>query len=155
MNLQFRNYSRMSHILIIWALAVTLTLKTAPFFFHRTLWLMMMYHQTKFGCQGIHSSETIVERVTFWSYEPSLWPLPRRQETHFSAWHSSSWCSTTMPSLATHCFAVQKIQSGQTFIYILNHRCDLDLEHSHPFFFSKDTLAYDAVLSDKVCLRTV
>ena len=36
-----------------------------PFFFHRTLWLMMMYNQTKFGCQGINSPENIVERVTF------------------------------------------------------------------------------------------
>ena len=35
-----------------------------PFFFHRTLWLLMMY-QTKFGCQGINSSENIVERVIF------------------------------------------------------------------------------------------
>ena len=35
------------------------------FFFHTTLWAMMMYHQTKFGCQGINSSENIVERVLF------------------------------------------------------------------------------------------
>ena len=34
-------------------------------FFHRTLWLMMMYHQTKFGCQGIRSSENIIERIIF------------------------------------------------------------------------------------------
>ena len=29
------------------------------FFFssHTTLWLMVMYHQTKFGCQEINSSE--------------------------------------------------------------------------------------------------
>ena len=25
--------------------------------FHRTLWFRMMYHQTKFGCQGFNSSE--------------------------------------------------------------------------------------------------
>ena len=34
-------------------------------FFHKTLWLMVMYHQTKFGCQGTNSSENIVERVIF------------------------------------------------------------------------------------------
>ena len=34
-------------------------------FFHRTLWLMMLYHQTKFGSQGINSSENVVERVIF------------------------------------------------------------------------------------------
>ena len=60
---QFRRYSRNCHILIIGALAVTLTLKAVIQFFHRTLWLMMMYHQTKFGCQGINSSENIAERV--------------------------------------------------------------------------------------------
>ena len=32
-----------------------------PIFFHKTLWLMMMYHQTKLGSQGINSSENIVE----------------------------------------------------------------------------------------------
>ena len=32
-----------------------------PTVFHRTLWLMMMYHQIKFGCQGFNSSENIVE----------------------------------------------------------------------------------------------
>ena len=119
-------------ILIIWALAVTMTLKIAnqsfymalwllmmhhntkfgsktfgglgdnmwtninslsltckldpecnnPFFFFFTgqLGLLMMYHQTKFGCQGINSSDNIVARVIFWSYEPSLWPWPWRQQ---------------------------------------------------------------------------
>ena len=32
---------------------------------HKTLWLMVMYHQTKFGCQGINNSEDKVERVIF------------------------------------------------------------------------------------------
>ena len=35
-------------------------------FFHRTLWLLAMYQQTKFGSQRINSSENIVERVIFW-----------------------------------------------------------------------------------------
>ena len=35
-----------------------------PFFsLHRTRWLMLMYYQTKLGCQGINSSEDIVERL--------------------------------------------------------------------------------------------
>ena len=29
---------------------VTLTLNTATKYFHKTLWLTMVYHQTKFGC---------------------------------------------------------------------------------------------------------
>ena len=47
---------------------------------------------------------------------------------------------------------VQKI-SGQTFTNILNHRCDLDLEHSNPIF-PQDTPAYDGVLSNQVWLQT-
>ena len=40
----------------------------------------------------------------------------------------------TMPGLVTKCSVVQKILSGQTFTNILNLHCDLDLEHSNPFF---------------------
>ena len=47
---------------------------------------------------------------------------------------------------------VQKISSGQTFIDILNLRCDLDSECSNPTF-SQDTLADDAVLSNHVWLQ--
>ena len=42
--------------------------------------------------------------------------------------------------------------SRQTFTDILNLRCDLDLEHSNPTF-PQNTLAYDAVLSNQVCLQ--
>ena len=47
---------------IIWTNINILTLRcdldpecSNPTFFHRTLWLVMMYQQTKFGCQGINS----------------------------------------------------------------------------------------------------
>ena len=46
---RIRRYSRLSHISIIWALTVTLTFKIANTFFHKTLWLMMLHHHTKFG----------------------------------------------------------------------------------------------------------
>ena len=36
-----------------------------PLFFHKTLWPMITYHRTKFGCQRICSSEDIVVRVMF------------------------------------------------------------------------------------------
>ena len=61
-----------------------------PFFFYKTLWLMMMYHQIKFGCHGINSSEERVERVMFWSYEPFQWPWPWKSKQFFPAWHSGS-----------------------------------------------------------------
>ena len=47
---------------------------------------------------------------------------------------------------------VQKILSGQTFTNISSLRCDLDLQRSNPIF-PHDTLAYDAVLSNKVWLQ--
>ena len=46
---QFKRCSRNHHILIIWALAVTLALTIANQSFCMTLWLIMMYHNTRFG----------------------------------------------------------------------------------------------------------
>ena len=43
--------------------AVSLTLNTAIQVFHRTLWLMMLYYQTKFGCKPTNSLEDKVEIV--------------------------------------------------------------------------------------------
>ena len=110
---------------------------------------MMMYHQTKFGCQRINSS-------VFWSYEPLMWPWPWRlqqQQQQNSVGHSASWCCSTIPHLVTKCSAIQKISSGQTFINILNLCCDLDLKCSNPIF-PQHTPAYDAVLSNQVWLQT-
>ena len=50
-----------SHILIIRALAVTLTLKIAnDFFFFMTLQLIMMHHNTEFGNKMFGSLENII-----------------------------------------------------------------------------------------------
>ena len=54
--------------------AVTLALNALIQIFNKTFWLTMIYDQTRFSCQRISSSEDIVERIIFWSYEPSLWP---------------------------------------------------------------------------------
>ena len=54
--------------------AETLTLNAELAFFNRTLWLMMLYHQTKFGCKLTSSLENIAKIVIFWLYYPSLWP---------------------------------------------------------------------------------
>ena len=48
---------------------------------------------------------------------------------------------------------VQKISSKRTFTDILNHHCDLDLEHSNPIF-PQDTPAYNAVRSNQIWLQT-
>ena len=128
-NKQFRKYSRKSYIFIIWALAVTLTLKIATTTknFHMTL---------------AHDAAS-----------PSLWPWHWTQGTNFSAWHSGLWCCITVPGLVTKYSVVQKISSGQTFINISNLCCDLDLERSSPIF-QQDTLAYDVVLLNQVWLQT-
>ena len=65
----------------ILTLCCDLGLECSNTMFHKTLWLIKIYHQTNFGCQRISSSEDIVERVRFWSDEPSLWPWPWRQQT--------------------------------------------------------------------------
>ena len=41
--------------------AVTLILNIVILFFHRTLWLMMLYYQTKFGCNLTSCSEDTTE----------------------------------------------------------------------------------------------
>ena len=115
---------------------------------------MMMYHQTKFGCQRISSSEDIVAIVIFWLYKLSLWPWHWRQCTNFSTWHSGSWCYITIPSLVTKWSVAQKISSRQTFTNILNLCCDVDLERSSPIFCPQNTPASDDVLTNQVWLQT-
>ena len=118
-------------------------------FFHRTLRLMMLYYQTKFGSKPTSSLEDTTEIVIFWLYKPSLWLWHSTQWTIFSARLSGLWCCVIIPGLATKCSVVQKISSGQTFTNILNLRCDLDLEHNNTNFL-QDTPAYDAALSSQV-----
>ena len=66
---------------------VALTLKMQSFY--KTLWHIMMYHQTKCWCQRISSSEDIVETVIFWLYDPYLSPWPTRQKKQSS--HMNMW----------------------------------------------------------------
>ena len=120
--------------------------------FHRTLRLMMLYYQTKFGCKPTSSLEDATEIVMFWWYKPSQWPWHWTQWKTFSTWHSGLWCCKNIPGLVTKCSVVQRLLSGQTFTNILNFRCDLDLEDSN-LIFEQDTLAYDAVLSNHVWLQ--
>ena len=76
---QVRTYNRNSHILIIWALAVALTLNTVNPFFCTTLWLMMLHYHTRFGNKMFCGSEDIVLTNIHWQFEPSLWPWPWTQ----------------------------------------------------------------------------
>ena len=49
--------------MLFWTFAVTVTLNAVIAFFNRTLWLMMLYCQTKFGCKRTSSLQEIVKIV--------------------------------------------------------------------------------------------
>ena len=95
---------------------------------------MIMYHRTKFGSQGINSSENIVERLIFWPYEPSLWPWSWRKQTIF--FRMTLWL------MILHHYSKfdNKIFCGSEDIIWTNihwhfePRRDLDLERSNPIF---------------------
>ena len=55
--------SRISHILIVCALSVTLILETVSQSSCSTLWPMMMHHHTKFGYKRFSSSEDCPEKL--------------------------------------------------------------------------------------------
>ena len=139
--------------LTFWTFTVTLTLNAVIPFFHRTLWLMMLYYQTKFVCKWTSGLEDTLEIIIFWLYKPSVWPWHWRQQINFSEWHSGSWCCITISSLVSKWSVLQKILSGQTFTNILNLHCDLDLECSNKIFAQK-TPAYDVVVTNQVWSQT-
>ena len=91
---QLRWYDPYKQLLFRW-FAVTLALKTGIQYIHWTLWFWMIYHQNKFGCKRMSPKDTI-ETVTFWLYEPSLWPWPWRQHPNLFTCHSTwRWRNTT------------------------------------------------------------
>ena len=75
-NQQVRRHNRNSHIFIIWALAVTLTLTTVNKFFCMKLWPIMLHYHTRFGSKMFCGSEDITRTNIHWHFEPSLWPWP-------------------------------------------------------------------------------
>ena len=66
--LWFWRYHQDKHSLTFWILAVTLTLNTVIRFFHRTLWLVMLYYSPKSGWKWTCSLEDIVQIVAFCLY---------------------------------------------------------------------------------------
>ena len=69
-----------------------------------------------------------------------------------SAHDASSWCCITISSLVYKKKCLWILKTIWTNIDILTLHCDLDLECRNPYFFSKDTLAYEDVSSDQVWL---
>ena len=137
------------HSLKFWTFTVILTWHAVIPFFHRTLWLMMLYYQTKPGCKRTNSLEDTTEIVIFWLQKPHC----DLDIEHSNFFFMSLWLMT----LHNHTRFGNKIFCGSEvilwkFTTILNLSCDLDLEHSN-HIFPQDTLASDAVLSNQVWLQ--
>ena len=114
--------------------------------FHKTLWLVIMYHHTKFWLQIQQQFRKYCGKVILChsdlDHENTLTlKIPKQS----SAWHLGSlWC-ITMPCLVTKGIAFQKISYWQTsfqkisywqtFIEIMDLHCDLELYSQ--FFFQK------------------
>ena len=110
---------------------MTLTLNVVIHFFHRTLWLLMMYHQTKIGCHGINSSDNIIERVIFWLYEP----LTLKIVTTTKCPHdSASWCCITIPNLVTKCSWFREHRPDKHSLTFWTFVLTLNLNTVIPFF---------------------
>ena len=69
------NHNRNSHVYILCAPTVTLTLKTATQFVVQDTPAMMRYRYTKFGYKRFSSSEDITQTNIHWKFEHSVWTL--------------------------------------------------------------------------------
>ena len=103
---------------------------------------MMMYHQTKFGCQGINREKNMVERIIFWSHEPSLWPWPWRLQQPPPPKKQKQICMILWLIMIHHNakFGNKMFGGLEDIIWtnsnIVTIRCDLDPECSNPIFFT-------------------
>ena len=130
---RFRRYPQDKHSLTFWTLAVTLTLNTGIQFSHKTLWLTMMYHQTKLGCQRISSSEILQKSHILFTLTLTV-TLTLKLAHQFLQRHSSSWWCTTIPTFITNSSAVYEILAQN--IDIWNLRYDLEMETQQSNFLT-------------------
>ena len=106
---QLRWYSRNHHILIIWAVTLTLTLMVAKQSFQKTVWLMVIHHHTKFGNKTLNSLEDVPRQtfceilmhpdkhsMKFWTFAVTLnraIQKNKKQIKKFTRQSSSRWCT--------------------------------------------------------------
>ena len=87
------NYQRNNHILIVWSLAVTLTLKIANQIFCMTPWLMTIHNHTKFGYERLSCSRDTDQKMFIGSKTNNenlpKWPalLCCHPQREFSPWN--------------------------------------------------------------------
>ena len=110
-NQQFRKYSRKSHILIIWAFAVTLTWRQKQqqqqnSTWHFGSWCCITISNLVTKCcseniKKISSRQTFIRTNNHRHFEPSLWPWPWMQYPIFQQ-DTGLWCCTINPSLVAN-----------------------------------------------------
>ena len=127
----FRKYHQDKHSLTCWTFAVTLTLNTVIPFFNRTLWLKMLYYQTKFGCNLTSSLEDTQEMVIFRLYISPCCDLDIEQNEPIFL-HDTLWLMRLHyhNRFGNKIFCGSDNTVGTVFTDILNLHCDLDLECS-------------------------
>ena len=99
--------------------------------FHKLIQLMMMCHHKKFSCKEISNLEDIYSKNHILIYNNSLWLWQNKQIFWKTLWLMMMHHHTKFGGKR---FSGSEDISGQTFIDILNFRCDLDLEDSTPIF---------------------
>ena len=86
------------------------------------------------------------QSMTFWTFAVTLiLTLNTAKHTfHKTLGNCGPWWCITLRSSVIKVSAVQKVPSGQTLHWILNHYCDHDFLHNNSTF-SKYVLAYDGL----------
>ena len=124
---------------IIWPHTITLTLKIAKYF-HMTLahnneFPYYVWPQKVKSFRRYHPGK---QSMIFWTFACCDLTLTLKTAKH--TFHKtpggclSCWC-ITVPCSVTTVSAVQKVPSGQTLNWILNHYSDLDLLHNNSTFW--------------------
>ena len=137
-------------LLIIWALAVTFSVKTANQSSCITLWIMMMHHHFKFDYKRFSSWGDIVQINSHCNSEPFLWPCPWQQQNN-PIISEDNPVYDDVPSIEVSLQKNQQFERGikeYYFDYTILH-CGFDLKDSKPIF-SKDTLDRDNASSYQV-----
>ena len=125
----FRRYCLDKHWMKFWVFAVTLILNTTKQPVHKTLKLMMVYHETKFGSKRIRHSEDITETDIFF---PPMGPATMNIANQFvfvMLQLRMTWAHTK--------FDYKKFCTSECMIWTntnwtLNICCDLEsLDHQH------------------------
>ena len=131
-------------ILIIWALTMTLILKTATQSFCTALRLIMIHHNTKFGNKMLGDLENIIWTNTEILTLHCDLDLECSYPVFFSIWHSGMWWCIIRSNLFAKESPFHKTQKKEPCFNHMSPCCDLDPEDGKQFCFLHNSLAHDA-----------